>query len=196
MLNQFPLPVRRQGETRLFTPLLMPQTRETLIRLHTACAAGVFRFLRSLGLDEPAAQDVLQEVFVKLARDSSGVAAAASEQAWVFRMARNAALDWLRRVRVRENAAGHLADLGEAFVLPEDPDAAAMQRQMAQGLAQLPEEQRSAVQLHLWEGLTFREIAEIQQVSAPTATSRYRYGIQSLRATLQPFYSELYENAP
>ena len=56
MLNQFPLPVRRQGETRLFTPLLMPQTRETLIRLHTACAAGVFRFLRSLGLDEPAEQ--------------------------------------------------------------------------------------------------------------------------------------------
>ena len=36
----------------------------------------------------------------------SGVTAAVSEQAWVFRIARNAALDWLRRVRVREKAAG------------------------------------------------------------------------------------------
>lgn len=174
----------------------MSSPRELLLRLHADCAGGVFRLLRSMGLDEAAAQDVLQEVFVKLARDPSGVAMAVSEQAWVFRIARNAALDWLRRVRVREKAAGQFADLADAFILPEDPDSAAIHRQMAEGLAALPEEQRSAVQLHLWEGLTFREIGEIQQVPAPTATSRYRYGIQALRLTLQPLYAELYENAP
>jgi RNA polymerase sigma-70 factor, ECF subfamily len=175
----------------------MPPSRETLIRLHTSSAAGVFRFLRSMGLDEAAAQDVLQEVFVKLARDASGsLAAAVSEQAWLFRVARNAALDWLRRGRVRDQAAQQLVDLMDAFVLPEDPDAAGMQREIAAGLADLPEEQRSVVQLHLWQGLTFREIGEIQQVSTPTATSRYRYGLQSLRAALQPLYSELSHESP
>lgn len=176
----------------------MPLTRETLIRLHTSCAAGVFRYLRTLGLDETSAQDVLQEVFLKLARDTGGsLALAVSEQAWMFRVARNAALDWLRRSRVRERAVQALTDLSEAFVLPEDPDAAAIQRELTDGLGALPEEQRGAVQLHLWEGLTFQEIAEIQQVSTPTATSRYRYGIRSLRAFLQPLYTELsHETSP
>lgn len=77
--------------------------------------------------------------------------------------------------------------------MPEDPDAAALERRIARALAMLPDEQRVAVHLHLWEGLTFREIAEIQEVPLPTVTSRYRYGITALRATLQPLYSELYE---
>ncbi len=72
-------------------------------------------------------------------------------------------MDWLRRSKVRDRAALHLADFAEAFVLPEDPDpdAAALKRRMAGALTLLPEEQRAAVHLHLWEGLTFREIAEI-----------------------------------
>ena len=173
----------------------MPPTKETLTRIHAACAAGVYRFLWSLTRDEMAAQDLLQEVFVKLARDDSGLAAAESEQAWVFKLARNAALDWLRRRRVREKAAEQTSEPAEAFVLPDDPDAAAMQRELAAGLAALPDEQREAVHLHPWAGLTFREIAEIQNVSLPTAASRYRYGLTALRASLQPLYSELYEPA-
>lgn len=171
----------------------MPPAPETLLRLHTAYAAGVYRFLWTLTRDQGAGQDLLQEVFVKLARDASGLAAAVSEQAWIFRIARNVAMDWLRRTKVRNRAALHLVDLAEAFVLPEDPDAAALERRMARALAGLPEEQRAVVQLHLWEGLTFREIAEIQAVPLPTVTSRYRYGITALRAALQPLYSELYE---
>ena len=171
----------------------MSPAPETLLRLHTAYAAGVYRFLWTLTRDQAAAQDLLQGVFVKLARDASGLAGAVSEQAWIFRIGRNAALDWLRRGRVRHRAALHLADMAEAFVLPEDPDAAALERRMARALAGLPEEQRAVVQLHLWEGLTFREIAEIQEVPLPTVTSRYHYGITALRAALQPLYSELYE---
>jgi RNA polymerase sigma-70 factor (ECF subfamily) len=172
----------------------MPPAPETLLRLHTAYAPGVYRFLWTLTRDREVAQDLLQEVFAKLARDASGLTAAVSEQAWIFRMGRNAALDWLRRSKVRDRAALHLADFAEAFVLPEDPDAAALERRMAGALALLPEEQRAAVHLHLWEGLTFREVAEIQEVPLPTVTSRYRYGITALRAALQPLYSELYES--
>lgn len=150
-----------------------------------------------MGLEEAAAEDVLQEVFVKLARDGAGVEAAVSEQAWVFRMARNAALDLMRRRKVRARGESIGGWLGmDLFVMPEDPDAAGMQGRMAEGLAELPEDQRSAVHLHLWEGLTFPEIAAIQQVSTATATSRYRYGIHFLRGFLQPLYSELYENSP
>ncbi len=171
----------------------MPPTRESLLQLHTACAAGVFRFLWTLTQDAHAAEDLLQEVFVKLARDGSGLAAAESAQAWVFKIARHAALDWRRRNAVRERAAAHLREFADVFVPPDDPDAAAMQRELTAALAALPEEQRAAVHLHLREGLTFREIGEINDIPTSTAASRYRYGIAALRSSLQPLYAELHE---
>ncbi|MCK7476508.1 MAG: ECF-type sigma factor [Candidatus Moduliflexus flocculans] len=45
----------------------------------------------------------------------------------------------------------------------------------------LPAEQREAVYLKVFDGLTFREIASVCGVSANTAASRYRYGIEKLR---------------
>jgi RNA polymerase sigma-70 factor (ECF subfamily) len=174
----------------------MSSPEETLLRLHASCADGVFRYLWSLTGDEAGAKDLLQEVFIKIATDLSGIILAESERAWVFKVARNAGLDWLRRRRVRANAVERMAaEAGECFLLPEDPDAAAMKRRMAEALAALPEDQRTAVHLHLWDGLTFREIAEIQGTPLPTVTSRYRYGISALRGQLQPLYSELYESA-
>ena len=51
-------------------------------------------------------------------------------------------------------------------------------------LAELPEEQRSAVHLRIWEDLTFEEIASVTGVSKGTAVSRYRYGLEKLRTRL------------
>ena len=51
-------------------------------------------------------------------------------------------------------------------------------------LARLPYEQREVVLLHLQTGLKFREIADVQRVSAKTTESRYRYGIERLRFLL------------
>ena len=51
-------------------------------------------------------------------------------------------------------------------------------------LAELPYEQREAVLLHLQAGLRFREIARMQNVTAKTAWSRYRYGLDRLRSML------------
>ncbi len=174
----------------------MSPPEETLLRLHASCAEGVFRYLWSLTADEAAAKDLLQEVFIKIAGNTAGIENAESDRAWVFKIARNAGLDWMRRRRVRENAVERMAaEAGECFLLPDDPDAAAMQCRMAEALATLPEDQRTAIHLHLWDGLTFREIAEIQGTPLPTVTSRYRYGITALRGHLQPLYSELYESA-
>ena len=171
----------------------MPPTRDCLQRIHSACAAGVYRYLCTLTLDPHAAEDLLQEVFVKLARNGTGLEAAASPEAWVFRTAHHAAIDWRRRHAVRERAAVRLAEPADCFLLPDDPDAAAMQRELTAALALLPVEQRDTVHLHLWEDLTFREIGEIHGIPAATAASRYRYGITALRTALKSFYSELHE---
>jgi len=51
-------------------------------------------------------------------------------------------------------------------------------------LAQLPYEQREIVILHCCQDLTFRQIAPLQNISANTAKSRYRYGLDKLRTLL------------
>jgi RNA polymerase sigma-70 factor (ECF subfamily) len=55
----------------------------------------------------------------------------------------------------------------------------------------LPDEQRAVVELKLFDGLTFEEIAEVQGVPLNTAASRWRYGIERLRAILRPIYEEI-----
>jgi len=55
----------------------------------------------------------------------------------------------------------------------------------------LPEDQRAVVHLKLWENLTFEQIATTLEISPNTAASRYRYGLDKLRALLRPLYDEI-----
>jgi len=51
-------------------------------------------------------------------------------------------------------------------------------------MAELPDEQREVVVLHLQGKLPFREIARLQEISINTAMSRYRYGLDRIRSAL------------
>ena len=62
---------------------------------------------------------------------------------------------------------------------------------LAEALGGLPADQRAVVHLRLWEGLTFNQIAESLEIPLDTAASRYRYGIDKLRARLRPLYDEI-----
>ena len=64
-----------------------------------------------------------------------------------------------------------------AFIAPEEQSLAALLR----SADDLPAEQREVVFLKIYEGLTFKEIGSVCGVSANTAASRYRYGIEKLR---------------
>ena len=154
----------------------MPPTEATLTRLHADYAVGAYRFAWSVTKDESLAQEVVQELFLKLARDADAVANAQSERAMIFTMVRNLALDALRR-RAREEKAlqSWEQELPGWFQPTEDHE------QLTLALATLPEEQRSVVHLHVWEDMTFREIGELLALPTQTVASRYRYALDKLR---------------
>ena len=77
------------------------------------------------------------------------------------------------------------------FESATDPDEAEFRGQLAAALEELPPEQRTVVQLKLWERLTFEEIAAVLELSPNTVASRYRYAIDKLRARLRPLYDEI-----
>ena len=143
---------------------------------------SLYRYLLfKLGSAEDA-EDVLQEAFCRFARYDLRWRVIRNLNAFVFRVARNEADRFLRRRLGRKEgermiASGAAGRLSEAFVMPEEPALALLMRRAAE----LPAEQREAVYLKVFDGLTFKEIASVCGVSANTAASRYRYGIEKLR---------------
>ena len=161
-----------------------------LERIYDAHASGLFHYLVTFTKTEADAHDLLQEIFIRLARGA--VPDMQSEKAFLYRMAHNLAIDWLRRRKVRWNSEARLIrDLDEGMQHAPNPDAEWLARSFAAAMATLPDKQRTAVQLKLWDGLTFEEIAEAQGIPLNTAASRCRYALEKLRTLLRPLYDEL-----
>jgi RNA polymerase sigma-70 factor (ECF subfamily) len=135
---------------------------------------------------------LLQEVFVKLARDPKLLRGVREERAFLIRLAHNAAIDLMRRRGTRQRARENFAaEMVSPFAPADDPDEATFRQELAEALAELPPEQRAVAHLKLWEGLTFEQIAAALDIPPNTAASRYRYALDKLRDRLRPLYEEM-----
>jgi RNA polymerase sigma-70 factor (ECF subfamily) len=163
-----------------------------LERLYDGHAQPLFAFLLNFTRDEADTRDLLQDIFIKLAREPDLLAGVRDERAFLIRLAHNAAIDLIRRrgtrERTRENFAAETIPL---FAPGKDPDAETFCAELSRALAELPPEQRAVVHLKLWEGLTFEQIAGALDIPLNTAASRYRYGLDKLRERLRPLYEEI-----
>lgn len=162
----------------------------SLPELYDAHAAGLFHYFASFTREEADAKDLLQDFFIKLARQTIPPSIS-NMRAWLLRLAHHHAIDWLRRHRVRRRVEDESQALVDMFAPQDDPDQEALARCLTHALSSLPLEQRSVAQLKLWDGLTFEEIAEVQGIPLNTAASRYRYALEKLRSELRPLYDEL-----
>jgi RNA polymerase sigma-70 factor, ECF subfamily len=161
-------------------------------RLYDEHAQPLYAFLLNLTRDEADTRDLLQEIFVKLAREPRLITGVREERAFLIRLAHNAAIDLMRRRGTRERTKENFAaETSSLFALTCDPDEKFFREELAIALEALPEEQRAVVHLKLWEGLTFEEIAAALEIPPNTAASRYRYGLDKLRGWLRPLYEEM-----
>ncbi|PTY01458.1 sigma-70 family RNA polymerase sigma factor [Verrucomicrobia bacterium LW23] len=123
------------------------------------------------------AEDAVQDAFVRVWKRAEEDGR--YQDAYFYAATRTAALDFIRgntRRAQRENevCAGPLFETVDTppALSPQDVDAA---------LGTLPAEQREAVVLRIWGGLSFGEIGAITGAAAETATSRYRYAVAALK---------------
>lgn len=145
----------------------------------------LFNYL-AIKLNSPLdAEDVLQEVFCRLVRYSVRFRFIRNPSAYVFRAARNEALRFLRK-RGKNPETYHSAE-GLAEVIQDNLIGLENEalNEVAKGLTLVPEDQREVIILKFFEGLTFKEIASVCDVSVNTAASRFRYGMQKLRQLLE-----------
>jgi RNA polymerase sigma-70 factor (ECF subfamily) len=138
--------------------------------------------LRHLG-QHGDADDVCQEVFLQVwSRARQFDATRAKPVAWLFWIARSRALDRLRRRRDAPLAGAPETAVGDdpASVLT---DGEATQ-QVREALTKLPDEQRGAISLAFFSGLTYEQVARHQAVPVGTAKTRIRLAMKKLRELL------------
>ena len=131
------------------------------------------------------AEDVLQDTFWQVwCRAGQYDAARSAPQVWLFVLARCRALDYLRRHRRARPIDGEpepvtTSDPSAALESSESTD------QVREALAKLSEEQRSAICLAFYEGLTYDQVARSQAIPLGTAKTRIRAGLRLLREILR-----------
>jgi len=163
-----------------------------LERLYDEHGPALFAFLLNLTRHEADTRDLLQEVFVKIARNPRLLDGVREERAFLLRLAHNLAIDGMRRREARNRHEDECAaESAGVFASSADPDERGFREALGEALGELPAEQRAVVHLKLWEGMTFEEIAGALEIPANTAASRYRYGLDKLRERLRPLYEEI-----
>ena len=161
-------------------------------RLYDEHAQPLYAFLLNFTRDEADTRDLLQELFVKLARSPKLLDGIREERAFLIRLAHNAAVDLMRRRGTRDQTRENFAaEMISPFAPASDPDETVFREELAVALGELPADQRAVVHLKLWDDLTFEEIAAALGIPPNTAASRYRYGLDKLRDRLRPIYEEI-----
>ncbi len=154
-----------------------PLTAHDVRQLYDRHGPALTLYARFYVTDFSAAEDVVHSVFLKLLEVTRTMPERPA--AYLYRAVKNAALN-VRRRHSRELP----VPLNDLWFTDDslDPEAVlAVQK----ALGELSEEQKEAVVMRVWGGMTFEEIAESTGVSINTIASRYRYGLNKLREKLQ-----------
>jgi RNA polymerase sigma-70 factor (ECF subfamily) len=167
-------------EVRLAIARAKEGDREALRLLYVRYSDNVYGYVRSIVRDEKEAEDLTQHVFLKLITaickyDDRGV----PFSAWLLRLARNAALDHLRRRRATPTEEVYGADTHF------DETSLDCARDLRAALDALPEEQRNVVVMRHVIGLTPPEIAERMGRSESSIHGLHHRGRKALQQELR-----------
>ncbi|CAN5478363.1 RNA polymerase sigma factor RpoE [soil metagenome] len=156
---------------------------DVLVRSHQK---GVWRMVRRYIKSDADAADVTQQVFVRAFKGLLSFRGAASVKSWLFRIAINCSLSWIRDHR-RERP-------GE---LPLEDDAVAEEptgianisggqeaQRLRAAIALLPTKQKLVLELRVFDDLPFKEVAALAECSENTAKVNFHYAVKRLREIL------------
>jgi RNA polymerase sigma factor (sigma-70 family) len=162
-------------------PAVTETHTETFAALYERTFPRVYAYVASLLRDRAAAEDVTAQAFERAYRKRGSYRARrGSREAWLFGIARNAALDELRRRKRRASLEGEPGDL-DAPSADEHVELALRRETVRAALAQLDGAERDLVALKFSAGLSNAEIAAVLGVSESNAGTRLHRALTKLR---------------
>jgi RNA polymerase sigma-70 factor, ECF subfamily len=179
----------QQGDTRAFEQLLRKHRRP------------VYNFLQRQVGNEAMAEDLMQEVFLRIIKGAPAYKRQAKFTTWLYTIARNLCVDHTRRAKHRRAASldqpvGR-SEKGQGTLGEMVADASPgvdrrvigqeLQGRLQQAIESLGEEQREVFLMREYLNLPFKEIAEIVGCPENTVKSRMRYALDRLRQQLEEY---------
>ncbi len=159
---------------------------DALCRIYKKYKDNLLRLAFALLNDTSGAEDIVHDCFVSFAQSSEKLKLNGSLKSYlatcVVNRVRNANKTRRRQENIGLDGAASVESNSkrpEQWIIDSE-----QLRQLNNALAQLPEQQREVIILHLQGGMKFKAIAELQDVSINTVQSRYRYGLDKLRSIL------------
>lgn len=155
--------------------------------------AQVVHFLYRMVQEQPVAEELAQEVFLRVYRSRASYEPTAKFTTWLFRIATHLALNWLRDVR-SERGQERLDDGGPGLPARQISDRrpsveqrlvyAVKLEEVRRAVAGLPEKQRAAVLMHKYDELDYAQIAKVLECSESAVKSLLFRAYETLRARL------------
>ena len=147
---------------------------------------------RIIGREEDA-RDVCQETFLRAFRSLPGFKGQAKFSSWLYQIALNLCRDWIRRqrrartVQLAEGVdpAELAAERGPVESIEDLVSRRELSAVVEEAMALLPEEQRTAIVLKEYHGMTFKEIADLQDCPLSTVKTRLYQGLSGVRRHLE-----------
>jgi RNA polymerase sigma-70 factor, ECF subfamily len=156
---------------------------ELMLRYKHPIVNFVFRML---GNAEDA-NDVAQDVFVRVYQKLDTYRPETKFSTWLFALARNAAIDHLRwRARHPAESMESAPEISASFGTAEEVNAREIGALISAAVAKLPEDQRTALVLSEYQGMSHAEIAAIMKCSEKSVESRLYRARQTLKEGLRP----------
>ena len=160
----------------------------------------LYRYLLRIVRQPAEAEDLFQQTWLKVVEKIHSLDATRNFDAWLFTLARNLAIDHLRRVRP-ESLDEPLSDDGHCETVadripsrdytPLDTALAVERRtQIDEAMAPLPMIYREALTMRFEDGMKIEEIAQVIGVPVSTVKSRLRRSLEQLRSALVAHYGE------
>jgi RNA polymerase sigma-70 factor (ECF subfamily) len=159
---------------------------KALSMFYTRHARAVFSLALAMLGEYTRATDLTQDVFLLVWQSASAYQPTGSARGWLLRLTRNRAIDELRRDRRRlVNESTLPGRVFQALPAPLALADAAERQAVRDALAALPTEQRDALFLAFFQGLSHQEIATCLRTPLGTIKARIRRALQTLRQQLQ-----------
>lgn len=154
---------------------------DQIVRRHQK---GMWHLVRRYVKRDADACDVTQLAFVRAFRGLASFRGAATVRSWLYRIAINCALSWLRDHRHEEPAEIAEDTLTDANPAPARLLGGEQGLQLRAAIEQLPPKQRLVLELRVFDDLSFKEVAELADCTENTAKVNFHYAVKRLRDIL------------
>ena len=152
-----------------------------------AYSERLYRLVRRFLCSHEDTDDLLQEIFLKVWRSLPGFRGESSLYTWLYRIATNETLNYLRKQKIRSALQFESLSAEMDRRIDDDPffDGDALQRELSKAVARLPDKQRTVFIMRYFEDASYEDISEMLGTSVGALKASYHFAVEKVKAELK-----------